>query len=302
MPLIVRTPYLPSTNAEIAFETYRYYLESICQCIYEYGRWTDFGTAVLAKTESLQRMDSPDLEWIDRFLKIAWNTEFLISFGSTDSNLLRFSNQWTPIQCYYAVYGAAEAASYVIDGSRADGHEKSLRKVTAYLTKNGLPPWNFAFRGPRGRRGQDHRPMNFPEGMVIPHNLSRAGVQPHEMVAKCLKAEHSHRIDERWKSGMGKKYEFDPRPTGVLHFLYRLRVRSNYHDVDTFITNAPPENLQSFGDSIRRLTFFALLYLETIVLRKIGKESFLRLADGYLRTNENARRLKGRRNFFENAP
>jgi hypothetical protein len=298
MSIFAGGAYTPTSDSEKAFETYRYYLHSICECHRRYGRWTDFGNGVLAKTRVLQGLKSPDFAWVGRFLKIAWNTEFLISAGTRDAELARFSNQWTPIQCYYAAYGGAEAAGYALDGQRADGHEKALRKVTDYFIKAGVSPWNYAFRGPLGRGGDSVAPANFPPGLVVPHNFRRAGVRPYEMVAKCLKAEHRHRIDDQWKRGRDRKFNFDPGPTGLLHFLYRLRIRSNYRDIDAFISGAPDASIRSFGDSIRQITFYALLYLEIIVLRKIGKRALLGLIDTYVRQNARAKRLAARSRFY----
>ena len=51
------------------------------------------------------------------------------------------------------------------------------------------------------------------------------------MIGTCLIAEHKHRISDKYKKKSGNhKYELDPGPTGILHFLYRLRIKSNYKD------------------------------------------------------------------------
>jgi hypothetical protein len=131
--------YTPATDAERAFDTYRFYL--ICArdlLVRQHKEWKSFGKECLVATQKLQGMIDVDEAWIARWLKIAWNTEYLLTVAleSQDINLLRISNQWVPIQAYYAVYAGSEAAAYALDGQRANGHAKTLRKLNC-ASKSG---------------------------------------------------------------------------------------------------------------------------------------------------------------------
>jgi hypothetical protein len=268
----------------------------------DFPKWEDLGTAILERTKSLQGMPSADEQWLQRFLKIAWNTEFLLSVGADDAELLRINNQWTPIQCYYAVYAGAEAAGYALDGSHPDGHQKALNKCSEYFRKSGLSPWNKFVVGARGRDGTTTKLTNFPANTRIPHNLERAQVQPVEMIARCLTSEHSHRIDDFWKPGCGiRKYAFEPSATGLLHFLYRLRVKSNYHEVDIFVSEAPEKNVKEFAQALGFICFRTLLYFEIIVLRKCKKKRLLEIGADYLKMNPKANRIEKRLAFYQTA-
>jgi len=242
-----------------------------------------------------------DKAWIDRFVKIAWNTEYLLCMGPDDPELIRISNQWTPVQAYFSVYACSEAVAYAIDGGKADGHRKALRKVTDYFVKNGMSPWDKTFKGPLGKTKNEHEPVNFPDNLTIPHNLSRRNVDPLEMIAKCLKAEHSHRVDDLWKSRKREgvyKYEFDPGYTGLLHFLYRLRIKSNYKEVDLFVAEAPEENIRGFARCMQEFCCWTLLYMEIMLIRKCTKHYLLGLAEKYRSVNPHAKRLKERTDFY----
>jgi len=297
----IEVPFRSQDDIEIKFETYRFYLESFFQQIdKEYFSWEDFCKKTLHQTKNLQGFRGFDENWIKRWMKIAWNTEYLMEEMTDDFELIRFNNQWKPIQSYYSIYAACEPVVYVLDGEYANGHQKSMKKITEYLVKTSLCPWNKAFVGEKGKSGRDHCPVNFPNDINIPHNLQRTNVNPIEMVAKCLKVEHQHRIDDLFKKERGKyKYNFDPGLTGIIHFFYRLRVKSNYKDVEIFVSEAPEENIKGFSKSLEKIVLYTLTLLEVILIRKCRKIFIIELARDYLRINPNAKELEERKCFYE---
>lgn len=287
----------------IKFDTYRFYLECIADYInHEYGDLHQFGIRCLENTRKLRLFNGFDSAWVERFLKIAWNTEYLLSISTGKPELMRISNQWIPIQTYYAVYAACEATGYVLDGGKSGSHQKALRKMTEHFVKVGLSPWNKAYYGAGGRLRNEHRPVNFPSELEIPHNLQRIDVNPLGMIARCLRAEHSNRIDEQWhskkKSG-AYKYKYNPGHTGILHFLYRLRIKCNYESVDPFISEAPDSDIVSFSNSLLDICFSTLFYLETHLIRRCHKNFLLDIGHQYLTLNSKAERLEWRLKFFE---
>lgn len=298
----ISPPFKPPDDIEIKFETYRFYLESFCRQIdSEYSSWEDFCEKSLNQTQNLQGFRGFDESWIRRWMKIAWNTEYLMEEITDDFELIRFNNQWKPIQSYYSVYAACEAVAYILDGSYSGRHQKSMKKITEYLVRKSLCPWNKAYSGARGRSRKDHTPVNFPNDITIPHNLQRTDVKPIDMIAKCLKVEHQHRIDDLFERERGKfKYNFDPGYTGIIHFLYRLRVKSNYKDVEIFVSEAPEENIRGFSESLERIVLYTLTLLEIILIRKCKKRFVLDLADEYLNLNTKASELKRRTSFYKN--
>lgn len=125
----------------------------------------------------------------------------------------------------------------MIDGNKLDGHIKALRKISEYFVRQGFAPWCLSFCGCLGKDKEQARANHFPAGLQIPHSLSRTGIQPIQMVAKCLRAEHANRVDDFFEKGKGLyKYNFDPGHTTILHFMYRLRIKSNYKDVEIFFS------------------------------------------------------------------
>jgi hypothetical protein len=308
MSLVTRSVSALWDDSQIKFHTYCNYLQQICAYLTsEYQDWETFALACIAKTKSLQPMKGEiNLGWIARFLKNAWNTESLISEQPDDTELIRINNQWLPLQAYYVVYAASEATAYVLDGGCADGHHKVLKKITAYFAHNGLPPWNCAYQGACGRDGKLLQPVNFPTGMALPSNLQRAGVDPIAMIATCLRAEHRNRVDtdysrsRRRDGGRGRsfKYQYDPGPTGLFHFLYKLRVKSNYKDVEIFITEASEADIVAFSKCLRLFVYWSLTYLEIILIRKCRKAEIRDIAESYTQQNRRAAKLIERMKFY----
>lgn len=288
---------------EIRFETYLNYLTAIRNYLIEsYGDWNGFAIQCFENIASLQSKPGLDSAWIERFMKLAWNTEYLLSSEPPEPEIVRINNQWTPIQCYYAVYSAAEAYCCALDGQKSDGHTPTLRKMTAHLIKTGMAPWNLAYHGPQGRDKNQARPLNFPQDLRLAHNLQRHDVQPIGLIARCLKAEHTHRIDERHISqstkGRRPKAVIDPGDTGLLHFLYRLRIKANYQKMDIFLAAPSTDRSREFFEALRMVCNWSLTMMEITLARRCRPASIFAMADRYLKINPRAGGLIDRFKFY----
>jgi len=140
---------------------------------------------------------------------------------------------------------------------------------------------------------------NFPPNVVVPNNLQRQDVDPNGMLARCLLAEHKNRVEDKWQPRAGLKYAFDPGDTGLLHFLYRLRVKANYDNVEMFLVDGGPADISAFPILLSRFTMLAMIYLETITMRRIKKRVLVGMAKDYLDRNNDAVMLKRRLDLYE---
>lgn len=226
MPII--TEPAEDSSAVRAFTTYLNYLDAYRRSIRDlHGDWAGFLQASLVATRRVQGKRTNEA-WVERYLPIAWNTEFLIHQApKNDPSLLRIANHWLPVQAYYALYCAAEALGAVLDSVPPDGHRPTLRVVTEFMSKCGPAPWNITADGALGKSGNGSQIRNLAPGTRVPHNLSRRA-EPLGMLAKCLKSEHRNRRDDDFRGREHHrcyKYEYAPTPTGFLHFMYRLRIK-----------------------------------------------------------------------------
>lgn len=191
----------------------------------------------------------------------------------------------------------------MLDGTPPNGHAAAMRSLTAYFIKSGATPWNLGVRGPLGKDRKQAKPINLPPGTRIAHNLETAS-EPLGMLGRCLLSEHKHRVGERWESKTRSgcyKYEFNPGTTGFLHFLYRLRVKANYRDVDIFLAEVADHEVLLFTHSLRTIASTGLTAVEVILMRRLGKRYLMDLAESYLAKNSGAAQLTRRIEEYESA-
>jgi hypothetical protein len=287
------------------FETYRNYLQRFCQhSKSSHPKWADFAAACKQATASLRPLADVDEAQIKRWLGIAWNTEALLHLAKDgeEIDLLRIQNAWLPVQAYYAIYGGAEALSYAVDGQAAGSHGKALRKATAFFIKSSLTPWKLSYHGPLGKDKAQHKQRNFTPGTIPAHNLAGSSASDEAVIARCLKAEHQNRVVEACrKKTKPRRYQhsYDPGDTGVLHFLYRLRLRSNYRGINLFVVNAGDELVRSFTDGLVCVVTRTLSYMEAVLISKCGKDVVLSIAREFLPRNQFAGHLKRRVQHYE---
>lgn len=186
---------VPRTEADIKFDTYQNYLSCIRQFIEKkYQSPKDLIESII-NTVHLEQLSNLDEKVLRRFLYIGWNTEFLLDIRSVDGiDFLKISNQWGPIQAYYAIYSVGEALAYVIDRRPLESHSGCLEKLNRFLIeKVKTEPWSLGYLGTT-RRGFTR--VNFPRDSSPVSNLKRKGVSNFEMIATCLLAEHRNLIEE----------------------------------------------------------------------------------------------------------
>jgi hypothetical protein len=279
----------------IRFETYRNYLHRFASHSESlHPTWESLISACADATRKLKPCNGLDQTWIKRFLGIAWNTESLLDRAPTEIEVLRISNAWLPVQAYYAVYTAAEAVAYSIDGAKADGHQKALRKITDLAVKLDVSPWNLAYSGAKGKDNKQHTPKNFLAGIVPAHNLAGSSASNLSIIATCLKAEHQNRIKEEYRRSKKHQYLYDPGLTSLLHSLYRLRIRSNYHGVELFIVSENEDAIREFTANLQKIVARTLCYLEVILLRRCTRETLLSFANNFISHNKQASSLQKR--------
>lgn len=249
----------------------------------EYDNWEIYLEHCLADTQNLRLNRNLNYDRLERFMKIAWNTEYVLTLGSEDIELMRVNNQWSPIQAYYAIYASAEACGQAIDGRISNSHKGALRGITDYFRRHNVKPWNYAFKGYRGRLKNEHFPVNFPDDITFPSNLQRRNVNPIQMIATCLRAEHNNRIEKYKKTASTQpfKHSYDPGYTSLIHFLYRLRIKSNYKNVEIFITDASEEYISDFYYGLKDICFYLLTYMEVILFRKCDKDRIISIGSSF---------------------
>jgi hypothetical protein len=276
----------PEDHNEVAFDVYQHYLENVKIFIKStYPTFNDFVDHVLGRTTKLQIDKHLDLSYVRRMLFLGWNTEHLVRLNDSISNIeiIRINNSWKPIQVYYSVYSLAEAACYTITNNKAGAHKSCLERTSQYLISSKISPWNYAYSGCKGKSVSTRtiKEINIPCNTAVPNSLQRNNIKPIQAIALCLRAEHNNRIADHKKKKGEIKYLYDPGNTTLLHFLYRLRIKSNYKDVEEFLADAPSEKIEGFSKNLTIINAYTNTLFELIIARKIGKIKLIQIMEEY---------------------
>lgn len=295
----------PENKEEIGFDVYENYLSNIIELI-ETTYKNRFLLNAIKNTENMKQNTSISPDYLKRFLFLGWNTECLVRINDvrSDIELLRVNNQWKPIQVYYSIYSLCEASNYSLTLQKLESHSKCLRQMSEYFAKTSFRPWSCSFKGYSGNKRIPSTilPINFSQGINIPNSLKRQGITSEEALACCLKAEHNHRInDYKPKKGQTLKYLYDPKNTSLLHFLYRLRIKSNYKDVGVFLANAPDEKIASFSKNLTSICSYTNALNEIIIARKIGKTSMLKIMNEFIKKHQNTTPIEKRLKIYNSS-
>lgn len=299
---------VPDTKTEIKFDVYQFYMKSYHAFVRSHF-CTDEDIVLSALGLGMSKLSRFDMAVLKRFLFIGWNTEYLCNLNNDrEPEILKVNNHWKPIQAYYAVYSIGEALAHCIDGHNPESHAGCLKKLNTFLVEHAkIEPWAFAYRGTR-RAG--FQPINLPSDARVLNVLSRSAVRPVDMLASCLKAEHDNLIDEfklrhltKSEKAAGKRKQYkrdhDPGYTTILDFLYRLRIKSSYKDVEIFIAEAPDDFIKGFSDNLSFMVNSTALLFESIIARRIGYNNLKLIAEEYKRIVPNEGQLDKRLGLYE---
>ena len=250
---------------------------------------------------SIQRQKPRKADDIRRFLAISWasETELRIPLDA-ERELLRYSNAWAPVHAYYSAYMALQAwfASMNLKGL-ADDHSGTLKTASRHVTERSIlpPPWGV------GCRGTPHLGectfTGLPDGIQpggrveLLSNPSMDTFWPR--YCKMLETTRSRRLDrafDEWKRKNNRKQirsvekrsvETKAWATTLFDFLFRLRVRANYREVETFLMSAVGETWQTeFLRSLIRVTDLTSLLFDSLVVQQIGADLYAAALDEFL--------------------
>lgn len=239
---------------------------------------------------------------VQRFLPIAWSSELQLRLGAAGSpRTLRYTNAWAPVHAYHAVYMAMQAGFGSNSmGKLVDDHTSSLRAIAAHISDRRLfpAPFGAACTGcPELREaGFIGFPADFDPATPIEVLSTPTPANFWPRYAKMLSTTRAKRLErnnDEWKRSKGRKnmYAKEKRrvaenlsPTTFFDYLWRLRVRSNYRDVTSFLTwNVDDASHAAFARALETVTEATCLLLESLFVRKGGKAVYDSLSGTFVR-------------------
>lgn len=229
-----------------------------------------------------------DFSRVAEFLRNSWFTEEQIHISVLGNNS-PFSNHWMPIQMYYSAYLQIRALAMVKNPSASSDHRNTMKFIANYIGSNSDAfafPWCALCSGTNENPVYKNFPYQFERNKIS--TLRRLGNEDlqnslalflkttrkrvlDKIVDEYKEKNRIHRISminrQTLLDGMGETSLFD--------CLYRLRIRSNYEDADSFIASiSMSKEAAAMGNAIRTITSRSMFGLELLIMRHIGKNVY----------------------------
>jgi hypothetical protein len=213
---------------------------------------------------------------------------------------LRYSNAWTPVHAYYAVYMSVHAwfATLGMTGM-LDDHTSTLRTVVAQLVRRRLVPhpWDVSCSGypELGERVIDGVPANADcDAHFEP--LANPSIEDfYPRLAKMLETTRNERLKRNrreWLAQQGRKnMKADEKralgarlaPTTVFDYLWRLRVRANYRDVSVFLMSGLEDTSHAaFHSGLLGLVDATCLLIQSLIVSYVGPRPYAYALDEFV--------------------
>jgi hypothetical protein len=312
-------------NARYGFSAYKNYLAGLSFLID--SSYQDY-PSILTSLKNIRSQHGPDVNKIRSLLFNSWNSEALLNLPKfLDEEFVKFSNHWSPVQSYYAIYLALRGL-IIARGIGAKGdHSTTLQVcVSNFIIGQKLfpKPWNIlcSCRGDFKNLPTDfqHCDLNIQENPYHFRNDENKLINNFRMFLKTTrervidekaddwKIKNPTRRGARMKLPKGKRVELDAntRDLSFLDCFYRLRTRSNYRDVDIFILGSNTYDSRKYLDSLCNITDKTLFVLESYIIQSVGVGQLQEWIGQYKNATQidfvqkDLAGITRRKNFFEN--
>lgn len=215
---------------------------------------------------------------------------------------ISYSIHWVAVQAYYAVYLQLRAYFLATGQEVAHAHIATLNAISNELAQkqNLFPnPWRTMCQGDPGI----DMPclVGVPVGTPVsqPSALNNyENCDPLSWYALFLKTTRQRQLGkvvDEWKKRQRRKRipaaakaELIQKlgPTSIFNAFYRLRIRSNYEDADSFLLgalHAEPHETKQFHQDICSIVWGTALLFEVLIARNISKNTYKELLAGFVK-------------------
>ncbi len=297
------------SEEEYRFATYLHYVDSLRNLITYYHN--PLGALLMLCRDSthfahIQRNTSADIARIALKLRNAWSTELSLRFtGLLGNGLVRYANHWAPVQTYYSAYLAAQGFFLACNRSESRSHSSGLSQLAADIGDGRL-----IMPAPLSALSISTTITDTTGFSEVPTNITITPVSSiahtssnnwWNLYALALRTTRERLLEERvdqWrrqnKTAGGKPRKNVPasvrsdqdtalRPVSIFDFLYRMRIRSNYRDADTFLEQrVSDQEAAQFNTALLDIEYTLLLVLEAHIRQHIGRDAYANIVQDFV--------------------
>ena len=285
-----------------------------------YGRGPDLYPGIGAALSrhrpflQLQRKHDVAADSVNRHLELAWVSEIELSLPAMIGGdaAFRYTNAWAPVHAYYASYMLLQAW-FDVNGMTglADDHTATLRSIATQIRERNLfpAPWSTLATGNAlgGTCAYVHEPTPgacAAKVQVLSTPIGLPGAYSDDefwaRFGTWLRTTREARLEVKegeWKRKRTRR-RIDPavrrqfgeslHPTSLFDCLWRLRIRSNYRSVETFLARFVADgDAKRFHEAVVRLTRANMFLLECYVARVVGTSDYQTMVDRFLKQDKN---------------
>lgn len=237
-----------------------------------------------------------DQKKIESLLLNSRNTEYILRSNNQILEHVEHACvlQWAFPQAYYSVFNSLRALYHTLGYTEADKSHALILKKFASLAVEGKLPKAISFYSDGGKKSINYHNIVKPQGLKPMSFSLRDSETVHNQICQFLKSTREQKLDERKdkycleskkKCGKEKKFltanEWDEisaqvGPTTIMDLLYRKRIKSNYGDVDPFISEEF-EDGPLVLECICNITYQINYIFEIYICRAMGPSKFEKL-------------------------
>lgn len=247
--------------------------------------------------QAIQQRKLTSVAKLKILLRHAWFTECLIN-STGESEYVAYSNHWTPVQLYYSVYLGLRAYFLSINNSPPESHAATLKTIALDIKARPSlypEPWRVCLEGNPEDGAKTF--LNHPAGVIVQESSPLgSSVDFWDRYYLFLKTTRRRQVEtkcDQWKKDNKKKRILGSvrvtlaqnlTPTTFFDLLYRLRIRSNYQDADSFLLTLENEVAATeFHDGLSTICWHTLLLIETLISRYIGEAEFEKIVEEFVK-------------------
>lgn len=297
----VTTPDNEQTQQRIRFTTYLHYVKSFEQFLTKNSEERTLkSTLESIDLRRIQSRPEAPLEQIEKQLRNAWLTECQLSQHAENTEMVSVANHWAPVQLYYAVFLSAQAYTLASGQPLHLTHRSCLRLLASEIkSRPGLfaLPWGVSCIN--ATSNSEHGFVGLPTSVKLDRHSTLASPKlelfwnyycqalrttRERLIEECAKKWKKQNKRKRLPSGKRLKLDENFHPTTLFDFLYRLRIRSNYQDADSFLlTLEDTEAALEFNRALQCVGFWTCALLETLTSRYLGERRYGEIVTRYCR-------------------
>ena len=272
--------FFPPEDARKSFLTFHHYIRNVAQFLEaEYGRepserYGNVYEATSELTSSVRRRRIAEMGTVRRYLKAGLTNLVCLQREADADDFFEEKNAWTPVQGWYAVHSFMCAlAPYLSPGESVD-HDRSCRNARQMICDRRLLPypWSASMGGGFAGGKRVDTPINFRRDPDPVNNLSAPTVRGFEDSYALFLATTLEKRAERVMDAIRRKPEKgrtrrnisasrkneiyrNAGPVTLFDGLYRLRIRANYGNLDTFVEGCESTSeAQAFARALHVVT------------------------------------------------